>query len=274
MSATTGIVLCGGRSTRMGRPKAWLGWFGRTLVEHVTLRLAEAVDEVIVVTSEALDLPALEARVVRDTEPERGPLAGLRDGLTAASGEWAFVTATDAPFVMPDYVKDLLAHRAPVAPRDAGHVQVLSAVYPTAAAAQVSALLEAGAGRPLDLLERLGFRALDGQAFVDPKPWTGFNTPAAYLDAARRVRGDAVAEVELLGRAALGASTTRFRVPIGTLGEVLAALPDGRGAALVEGDRLARAHLASLGGRELVRDLGLPVGPGERVHVLDAQAGG
>jgi hypothetical protein len=43
---------------------------------------------------------------------------------------------------------------------------------------------------------------------------------------------------------------------------------------LVDGDRVAKAHLVSLGGRDLVRDLAVPVGPGERVSVIDALAGG
>ena len=65
------IVLCGGRSSRMGRAKAWLPWFGLTLIEHVVTQLAQVVDEVIVVTSASLDLPSLPARIVRDRDPAR-----------------------------------------------------------------------------------------------------------------------------------------------------------------------------------------------------------
>ena len=79
----------------MGRPKAWLPWFGKTMVEHVVDALRPLVDEVIVVTSESLDLPSLDATIVRDTEPERGPLAGLRDGLSAATTARIFATSTD-----------------------------------------------------------------------------------------------------------------------------------------------------------------------------------
>jgi molybdopterin-guanine dinucleotide biosynthesis protein A len=74
MSAAA-IVLCGGRSTRMGRAKAWLPWRGQPMVAHVvaSLRAGGAVDEVIVVTSEELDLPPLEGRLVRDRAPTLGP---------------------------------------------------------------------------------------------------------------------------------------------------------------------------------------------------------
>lgn len=273
-----GIVLCGGRSSRMGRPKAWLPWFGgRTLIEHVVERLRRAVDEVLVVTSAELDLPPLEARIVRDREPERGPLAGLRDGLAATTAEFAFVTATDAPFLSPAHVAVMLDRGEACAPVAEGHVQVLSAVYPRAAAEVAARLLAEDRARPLALLEALGFAALEPEALGTddgPPPWQGFNTPQAYLEAVRAEDPDARCEVELLGRAALGRAASTITRPVGCLGDVLAAVGDERDLALLEDGRLSRAHLVSLGGRALVRDLALPVGPGERVSVLDAQAGG
>ena len=287
-----GLVLCGGRSSRMGRAKAWLPWFGRTLIEHVVDQLRPVVDEVIVVTSEALDLPPLSARVVRDREPERGPLAGLRDGLGETTADRVFVTGTDAPFLTSDFVARMLEVGRPCAPVAEGHVQVLCAVYPGSAAKDAARLLAAGVSRPLRLLESLDFEAIewkadgdaarvsarDGSAPVGARgpleapPWRGFNTPEAYLEGVRSVDPHASAEIELLGRAALRVEQTLQRAPVGTLGELLALWPETLG--LVEQGRVARAHLASLGGRDLVRDLGVPVGPGERVSILDAMAGG
>ena len=76
----------------------------------------------------------------------------------------------------------------------------------------------------------------------------------------------------MLGRAALQVETPRRAVPVGTLEEALRAWPKELG--LVQEGRVAAAHLVSLGGRELVRDLGIPIGPGEQISVLDALAGG
>ena len=78
----------------MGRAKAWLPWFGRTLIEHVVAELLPVVDEVIVVTSEALDLPALPARIVRD---ERNGLRALYVALTRATRRLAVVHAEPLP---------------------------------------------------------------------------------------------------------------------------------------------------------------------------------
>jgi len=147
---------------------------------------------------------------------------------------------------------------------------------PRAGAALAERLLTAGRARPLALLEALDFVAIDeGELDVgETPPWLGFNTPEAYLDAVRAEDPGAQCEVELLGRAATDGVPPVVTSPVGSLGDVLAHVTTGRELTLVEEDRVARAHLVSLGGRDLVRALGLPVGPGERVTVLDAQAGG
>jgi molybdopterin-guanine dinucleotide biosynthesis protein A len=267
-----GIVLCGGRSSRMGRAKAWLPWFGRTMIEHVVESLRPAVDEVIVVTSASLDLPALDVRVVVDREEGRGPLAGIREGLAAANAERAFVTSTDVPFLTTRYVERLFAHAGAVAPVAEERVQVLSAVYPCAAWSQADALLERGIARPLALLESVGYTPLDGPVSSEAPAWRGFNTPGEYLDCARAVDPAASAELELLGRAALGSDRRVRSVPIGTLSELLADAPPE--LKILEGDRVAPAFLVSLGGRDLVRNALVPIGPGERVSVIDGLAGG
>jgi molybdopterin-guanine dinucleotide biosynthesis protein A len=261
----------------MGRAKAWLPWFGKSMIEHVVGRLQPVVDEVIVVASQSMSLPPLPARVVEDREPALGPLAGIREGLEATDAELVFVTSTDAPFLTTDHVLRMFEFGVAVAPRAGGHVQVLSAIYPSAAWKDAADLLRHGQRRPVALLERIDAKMIDYDDAEDrasPNPWQGFNTAEEYLHWARSTVPDAKASIELLGRAALAAEARHFEVPIGTLGEVLRAIEVPDALQLFDGRRLARPYLASLGGRDLVRDLDLPVGPGERVSVIDALAGG
>ena len=260
----------------MGRAKAWLPWFGQTMVEFVVERLRPVVDEVIVVTSASLELPPLDVRVVQDREEGRGPLAGIREGLAAARSELAFVTSTDAPFLTSEYVSALFDRAGAVAPVAEDRVQVLSAVYPCAAWKRADDLLERGIARPLVLLEELGYEPLalpeSGRQSGRSPAWRGFNTPAEYLDCARSVDSEARATLELLGRAAIGADRMLHSVPIGTLSEVLAHASSR--LQLMAADRVSKPFLVSLGGRDLVRNGAVPVGPGERVSVIDSLAGG
>ena len=270
------VVLCGGKSSRMGRAKAWLPWFGKPMIEHVVGVLRPVVDEVVVVTSKAIPLPLLDARIVEDREPELGPLAGIREGLEAAGSDLAFVTSTDSPFLTADHVVRMLDGGIAAAPSADGHVQVLCAAYPGSAWKEADDLLRSGQRRPLALLDRLGFERIEfeTESGEKPGPWQGFNRPDEYLFWARAIEPDATARVELLGRAALEVESREFESPIGTLGEVLGALPIPDSLGLMDGDRLSKAFLVSLGGRDLVRSLDLPVGPGEQISVLDALAGG
>jgi molybdopterin-guanine dinucleotide biosynthesis protein A len=268
----TAIVLCGGRSSRMGRAKAWLPWFGRPMVEHVVEALRKSVDEIVVVRSPELDLPPLKAQVICDEEPGQGPLAGIRYGLEASSSEFAFVTSVDSPYLSAEYIEALFSFGVTAAPVADDHVQVLSAIYPSRAWKIATEFLVKGKRRPLALLEALQYKPVEVAKSSRRAAWMGFNTPDEYLDAVRLQDPAATAEVEVLGRIASKLECARFRAPVGTLGDVLHRLPESLG--LISGGRVSNAHLVSLGGRDLVRDLALPVGPDEKVSVIDALAGG
>lgn len=259
-----GIVLCGGRSKRMGRAKAWLPWRGQPMVSHVVGVLLRVVDEVVVVASEKLELPPLDARVVRDREPGLGPLAGIREGLAEVEAELAYVTATDAPFLTPAFVRSLLAHGRAAAPELDGYVQSLAAVYPRAAVPRAEALLEAGRLRPLHLLEAMDYQKVEADELPDADSVRGFNTPDEYLRAVRTLDRDATATL------VFGDSRVVLEVPVGTLTEVLAhastALPLQRGG---QSDGGAEVVLASFGRRHALRDGAIPIGPGEQVIVPD-----
>ncbi len=287
------IVLCGGQSRRMGRPKALLPWFGRPLLEHVLATLEDCVDERIVVTSAALPLPVegLRARVVVDRAPDRGPLAALRDGLAATDAARVFVTACDSPLLTAAYVETLFAGAqsgtGAAAPVADGFVQVLSAVYPGGAGRVAEALLAEGAASLRALLDRIGFVALEPARFggAGPAPWTGLNTPEAYLALARRRDPSATARVEWVRARGMGgpgaqdpgtgataqAERSRRTVPIGRLDEVLArAAPGGDASPGSVAGALARGTLRvwlAEGALPPDADPGLPIGPGELVRV-------
>ena len=233
------------------------------MVVHVVEVLLRAVDEVVVVSSEALALPPLDARVVRDREPERGPLAGIREGLAHVGSELAYVTGTDAPFLTPAFVRALLSHDCAAAPEVDGHVQTLAAVYPRAALSHAEALLEAGRPRPLFLLEAADYRRVAASELPDLDSVRGFNTPGEYLRAVRDASEEPTAILELPGMG-------ERKVPIGTLAEILSRAPGS--SRLLDGDRVSEDRFVSLDGQGRVRDGTIPIGPGERVIVTDAPA--
>jgi molybdenum cofactor guanylyltransferase len=163
------VVLCGGESRRMGRPKAWLP-FGEELMLERVVRLAGTVAQpMIVVAAPGQDLPALAADVaiVRDSVSGRGPLQGLAAGLAAFdnSVDLIYATATDVPFLEPRWMTRLVELAAGydlVIPHVAGFYHPLAALYrPAAVLPAIESLLVADRLRPVFLVEAVKTRVVD-----------------------------------------------------------------------------------------------------------------
>ncbi|HEX3447342.1 MAG TPA: molybdenum cofactor guanylyltransferase [Isosphaeraceae bacterium] len=163
------VVLCGGESRRMGRPKAWLP-FGEELMLERVVRLAGTVAQpMIVVAAPGQELPALAADVaiVRDSVSGRGPLQGLAAGLAAFdnSVDLIYATATDVPFLEPRWMTRLVELAAGydlVIPHVAGYYHPLAALYrPAAVLPAIESLLLADRLRPVFLVEAVKTRVVD-----------------------------------------------------------------------------------------------------------------
>ncbi|MDX1961668.1 MAG: molybdenum cofactor guanylyltransferase [Pirellulales bacterium] len=133
-----GVVLCGGESTRMGQPKEWLLLGEEPLLTRVCRLLSNCVDPLVVVAAPGQRLPPLPAqvRILRDPQPQAGPLAAVAAGLKHLQGNVsaAFVTACDMPFPQRGVISHLFAkltRYAVVVPVADGYHQPLMAVYRT-----------------------------------------------------------------------------------------------------------------------------------------------
>ena len=265
-----GIVLCGGMSSRMGRPKALLPWQGRTVLEVVIDVLRSVADEVVAVTSGEFELPAVDAHVIQDREPRLGPLGGIRDGLAVVGSDLAFVASTDAPFLSASFVKAMLGFGGAAACEYDGHVQTLCAVYDRRYCEVADALIREKRMRPLFLLEESGYRRVLPDEVPASDSIRGFNTPKEYLAALRATDGPAI--LEFLGHAGQQARLSRIEVQAGTLGEILrSAEPELFASA--DGE-IPKQYLVSLNARAFVRNASMPVGPGDHIIVMDSAVGG
>jgi molybdopterin-guanine dinucleotide biosynthesis protein A len=107
----TALVLCGGKSRRMGRPKAFLPFEGTTMVNHVLNQVRDLFAEVFIVANEPDNYEDLGVDVVKDILPYRGPLGGILSGLLVAKHEYTFVIACDMPFVDKRLIREMTSAR-------------------------------------------------------------------------------------------------------------------------------------------------------------------
>lgn len=281
MTTSAGIVLAGGRSTRMGAPKAALEWHGSTLLRRTVGILARVVDgPVVVVHAPGQELPDLpeSVRLVADPVEGRGPLQGIGAGLTAVADRAAvaFVCSTDLPFLHPAFVRRVLAalHEDVdvVLPHARGHRQPLAAAYRTALAPRIAALLDAGKRKPAMLFDECTVRVLDDAALLadptlaaaDPEldSVVNVNTPEEYRAARARPAPEVV--VQRYGALALHGGHQPRTVRSATLGA----------AAAAAGVTLDRHVVAALDGDQVTRDPETPLVTGDTVAFLTADAGG
>ena len=192
-----GIIVCGGRSRRMGRPKLTLPFGPETMLARIARLLAEVVDPVVVVGACDQQIPPLPDSVLiaRDRQPDRGPLEGLAVGLAAVKprADAAFVTACDVPLLAPRFVQRMvaLADGYEIAvPHIEGFDEPLTAVYGVGVVPHIEQLLAADRLRPVFLFDAVRTRrvAAEELADVDPEFNSLFNvnTPANYSEALKR----------------------------------------------------------------------------------------
>jgi len=108
-----GVILAGGRSTRMGGAvKALLTLAGKPLLRHVIDRVDPQVDKLLLsVERPAAAFDTFGLPQVADPVPDGGPLGGLLAALqTMGTGhDWLLLVPCDAPFLPPDLAARLLA---------------------------------------------------------------------------------------------------------------------------------------------------------------------
>ena len=281
-----GLVLAGGRSSRMGVPKAALEWHGSTLLRRTCGVLHRAgLHPVVVVRAPEQELPPLPAdvEVVDDPREGLGPLQGMAVGLTAlaARAEVAFVCSTDLPFLHAELVRRVLrpfGHPVDgdvldvVLPVARGYPQPLSAAYRTRLAPVVAALVAADRLRPAFIFEDATVLRLDDDALLadaalraaDPtlESLVNVNERADY-DAAR-ARPAPEVTVECFGVLASRSGRGPRAARAATVGAA------DRAVDLV----LDRHVLAAVNGDQTGRDGELPLMAGDTVAFLSADAGG
>ncbi|TMF10919.1 MAG: molybdenum cofactor guanylyltransferase [Chloroflexi bacterium] len=178
MEATL-LVLAGGDSRRMGRPKPWIEVGETVLLRYVVERLAPAFSEVVVSFGEPEQMEQLVPyRVVFDRKRAAGPLAGLEAGLLAARHEVLFAVACDMPYVTSSVAEVAVAAARScdaAIPRHDGLFEPVCGAYRKTALPTIVGALDAGNHVAHDVVESMDVTWLEG---LDPAQFESLNTPA------------------------------------------------------------------------------------------------
>jgi molybdenum cofactor guanylyltransferase len=171
------LVLAGGGSRRMGRPKAWLQVGDTYLLRHVAEHLAPAFSEVMVSFAEPEQLEEpVPYRVVFDRRPSAGPLAGIEAGLAAARNDVIFAVACDMPYVTEEVGQLAVAAARScdaAIPRIDGRPEPVCGAYRRSALPFITGAVNTGRLKAADLVAELDVTWLEG---LDPQLFRSLNT--------------------------------------------------------------------------------------------------
>ena len=145
----SGFVLAGGQSRRMGRDKALVPFAGRPLVAHA-LSILQQAGLASAIAGAQSDLASF-APVVKDSDPGRGPLAGVCAAMASTSARYAVFLPIDLPLLPPSLITFLLHHARVTGstitvPSVAGFDQTFPAVVDRTALPALHAALGEGDG--------------------------------------------------------------------------------------------------------------------------------
>ena len=101
----TGIILAGGKNSRMGINKAFLEIDGTRLIDNILAVYQTIFSEIIIVTNDPLSYTEFsETLIVTDIYKEKGALGGIYTGLFYATHDYSFIAACDMPFLNEDFI--------------------------------------------------------------------------------------------------------------------------------------------------------------------------
>lgn len=125
----TGVILAGGRSSRMGEDKGLVKANGKPLFEHIAERLRTQVGEILISCNQNTERYGKEFQTVPDLiQNFSGPLAGMLAALTVSKTEWVLFVPCDVPG-FPDNLAD--AFLAEIAGQQAAYARDPVREHPT-----------------------------------------------------------------------------------------------------------------------------------------------
>ena len=178
MELTTGVMLAGGNSRRMGQNKALMHLSDETVIAGVLRQVRTVTEDLLLITNTPKLYTHLGLPMHTDLIPNTGALGGIYTGLSCATNNAVLCVACDMPLLQPNllaYLVSILGEYDAVVPcvRDADATepifQTLCAVYAKRCTQVISQMLDAGELRVHALYDRISVR------IVEPDEWGEFD---------------------------------------------------------------------------------------------------
>ena len=188
----TGIILSGGKSTRMGQDKSFLKFGNQTVIEHISELMKSIFKDVIIITNDPEKYKSLGLKCYEDILKGIGPLGGIHSGLTHSENELNFIISCDIPFITNDVIEFIINQKKDndiVVTRADGFIQQLCGLYRKRLLPKINEMISESIEnetrnvdqnkrkcKVLSLIDRVDTKIIDiEKEFLNYKPGTFFN---------------------------------------------------------------------------------------------------
>jgi len=187
----TGIILCGGKSTRMQSNKALLKLGDQIVVEIVANKMKSVFSKVLISANNSEDYNFLNLSIIQDEFVNRGPLAGIHAALKSSETESNFIISCDMPLIPSDLIEHIINYKTDkeiVLPSADGKIQQLCGVYSKSVITEIVKIFVQSEndknikGSVYELIDRVPteFTDVDNQSFYNENIFHNMNLPDDY----------------------------------------------------------------------------------------------
>lgn len=184
---TTGIILAGGKSSRMGENKAFVLFSNQPLVEILLDKVSALFKDLMIVSNKPHLYQKYGIRVEKDVFQDCGPLGGIYTGLFCSQNLHNFILACDMPFANQDLIRYMLEKSADsdvtIAEHN-GRLEPLCAVYSKNCIQPVKEQLVRNNLKIVDFFKHVRVKTISEEevARFDPEGccFANINTPEDY----------------------------------------------------------------------------------------------
>ncbi len=182
MADITGIVLCGGKSLRMGQDKGLIEIMGKPMIEHVIAHIKPLCHRIMISTNND-DYKYLGYEVIHDEWNDSGPAAGILSCLYKSENFQNLVISCDLPMASTSFLERLYeySHDSEITiPRVNTHMQPLCGYYDIVIRDRFKEYLTSGEKSMQFIVQYFNLRIISAEHLVGinlEKELMNFNTP-------------------------------------------------------------------------------------------------
>lgn len=191
------VILAGGQSSRMGKPKELLKWQDKPLLMHMLDQIIPLHYPCLIVSNEPERLPQInelgtKVFITRDIVASHGPISGIYSGMSVREEEWYLVVSCDLPFLRTMHLQRLLENlndrldenriMNAVIAKTGGRLQPLLALYHKQTKEIWKDALDREDYRVMKALEKMTVKEVTDESWDDMTAFN-MNTPADYEEA-------------------------------------------------------------------------------------------